>query len=93
MKAAEQNYVNAQFNLAVMYNDGSGVKKDNAQAFSWFYKAAANNDPQSQYIVGQCYEEGDGIPTDKKKAAYWYQKSLDNGYQKAEKALKKLMTE
>lgn len=40
-KAAEQGYASAQRNLGVMYSDGRGVPKDEAQAYMWYNLAAA----------------------------------------------------
>ena len=40
-KAAEQGYAAAQFNLALMYDEGEGVPKDDVQAYMWFNLAAA----------------------------------------------------
>jgi predicted aspartyl protease len=39
-KAADQNYVAAEYSLGTMYRDGRGVPKDNQQAAVWYRKAA-----------------------------------------------------
>jgi TPR repeat protein len=39
-KAAEQGYVNGQFNLGKMYFEGLGVKQDHKEAIRWWHKAA-----------------------------------------------------
>jgi TPR repeat protein len=41
---AERGEAAAQFNLGVMYNNGSGVPKDYASAYMWFSLAAARGD-------------------------------------------------
>ena len=38
-KAAEQGHVDAQCNLARMYDKGLGVEQDQAEALKWFQKA------------------------------------------------------
>ena len=35
-KAAEQNYLSAQFNLGTMYYNGRGTAKDYVRAYMWF---------------------------------------------------------
>lgn len=40
-KAAEQGYVDAQFLLALLYENGLGTKKDLSKAKEWYSKAAA----------------------------------------------------
>ncbi len=44
-KAAEQGYVEAQFNLGSMYYHGYGVPQDYAQAYMWFNLAASRFPP------------------------------------------------
>ena len=39
-KAAEQGYLDAQYNLAIMYDNGFGVSKDRGKAVKWYRKAA-----------------------------------------------------
>jgi TPR repeat protein len=39
-KAAEQGNADAQFNLAVAYENGAGVPKNLAEAAKWYLKAA-----------------------------------------------------
>ena len=42
--AAEQGYVKAQFNLALMYEGGKWVKQDYILAHMWYNLAAKNGD-------------------------------------------------
>ena len=35
MRSAQQGNVNAQFNLGVMYDNGRGVRQDDAEAVRW----------------------------------------------------------
>ena len=39
-KAAEQGYPNAQYDLALKYENGLGVNKDYNEAIKWYGKAA-----------------------------------------------------
>jgi TPR repeat protein len=43
-KAADQGYVDAQFDLGFMYKNGLGVPQDYVQAHMWFSLAATGGD-------------------------------------------------
>jgi TPR repeat protein len=49
--AAEKGDARAQYSLAVMYNDGIGVKKNPVEAGIWFQKAAAQGHPLAREIL------------------------------------------
>jgi TPR repeat protein len=49
--AAERGDPRAQYSLAVMFNDGIGVRKDPAEARVWFRKAADNGHPMAIEIL------------------------------------------
>jgi len=52
LKAAAQNHVRAQANLAMMYANGRGVRRDQAQCMMWLSKAANLGDAEAQYHLG-----------------------------------------
>ncbi len=60
-RPAEQGYRDAQYNLALMYDNGEGVTQDKAQAFLWYSKAAKQGDADAQFNVGVVYDNGDGV--------------------------------
>jgi TPR repeat protein len=49
--AAESGDARAQYSLAVMYNDGIGIKKNPVEARIWFEKAAAQGHPMATEIL------------------------------------------
>jgi hypothetical protein len=68
----------AQFNLALMYHGGLGVKPDESQALQWYQKAAQNGYPWAQEYLAIGYQEGwFGLERDRKKAKSWF-KQLEN---------------
>jgi hypothetical protein len=75
---AEQGHAAAQFNIAVMYEDGSGVAQDSAQAARWYLEAAKQGDADAQYKVGMLYETGTGVTKDLAEARKWYDALLAN---------------
>ncbi|MDI9408050.1 MAG: tetratricopeptide repeat protein [Candidatus Pacebacteria bacterium] len=61
-KAAEQGYVDAQFNLGLMFAKGEGVPQDYAQALVWYRKAAEQGDAEAQNNLAIIYYNGEGVP-------------------------------
>ena len=51
LKAADQGYAAAQFNLGVMYDTGEGVPEDDVEAHKWHNLAASRvtGDAQAEY--------------------------------------------
>ena len=66
--AAEKGHVAAQYNLALLYANGSGVEKNDPEAIKWFRKSAQAGFPQAQRNLGFCYQEGRGVEQDASKA-------------------------
>ena len=46
-KAAENGYADSQYNLAMCYETGTGVKKDLRMARKWYKEAAKNGNKQA----------------------------------------------
>ena len=67
----------AQFNLALMYDNGQGVPKDYKEAVKWYTKSAEQEDAESQYNLGLMYYNGEGVPQDYKEAVKWYTKAAE----------------
>ncbi|MDJ0514140.1 MAG: tetratricopeptide repeat protein [Methyloceanibacter sp.] len=72
---AEKGSRAAQFNLAVIYDDGMGIPEDNAEAAKWYRKAAENGFPQAQLFLGNMYVEGEGVPEDNEEGLKWFRKA------------------
>ena len=86
-KAAEQGYMDAQYNLGVCYEKGQGVPQDYFEAVKWYRKAAEQGDMDAQYNLGYCYEEGQGVPKDYFEAVKWYRKAAEQGHARAQNNL------
>lgn len=76
-KAAEQGFLRAQFNCAVMYDEGMGIPLKKDQALYWYEKAAEQGYAQAQFECGERYFRGKGTNQDLKKAFYWYEKAAE----------------
>ena len=89
--AINNGYAAAYANLAYMYYNGLGVKKDGKKAFE-LTKKGVEKEPcaNSQYNLGYYYEKGIGTKKDIKKAKEWYKKAADAGSTQAKERLAKL---
>lgn len=69
----------AQFELGRDYEDGKGVRQDDAKAVEWFRKAAEQGNPQAQNSLGLMYADGRGVKRNKHEAVHWYRMAADSG--------------
>jgi hypothetical protein len=77
---AEQGHRDAQFNLALLYENGFGVAKDGAQAAHWFRRAAEQEDRTAQAYLGEMYAKGLGVARDDVEAMRWYRNAAERGH-------------
>ena len=85
---AEQGDVDAQYQLAFMYEQGLGVKTDFAAAAKWYHAAAEQGDAAAQMNIATLYEDGlDGLPQDYAAALKWYGAAFEQGEWDAANAL------
>ena len=87
LRAAEQGYPGAQFNMGSCCQLGEGVKEDKEQAVYWYRQAALQGDADSQYMLGLCYASGEGVTKSTSKAIEWFQKSSRQGHRLAQDIL------
>ena len=83
-KAASEGIAEAQFNLGMMYFNGTGVNKDYKTAEFWWQKAADQGYSAAQYNIGNLYY-GSGIyPQNNDEALKWYSRAANQGYAPAQ---------
>jgi len=70
--AAEQGLAPAQFNLGVLFDEGTGVPEDDSQAASWYRRAAEQGHPDAQLNLGILYAIGSGVGQDPVLAHQWF---------------------
>ena len=58
---ANRGDAEAQFNLALCYDEGKGVAIDQAEAVRWYRRAADQGDASAQHNLGVCYSQGTGV--------------------------------
>jgi TPR repeat protein len=69
----------AQFDLAVAYDYGDGVRKDDGEAARWYRRAAEQGHPSAQNDLGYLYETGEGVGPDMAEAVRWYRRAAGQG--------------
>jgi uncharacterized protein len=89
-KAAEAYSAEAQFQLGVMYAEGTGGPKDDAAARALFEKAAAQGHAQALDWAGNFAETGRGGPKNADAAKAYYQQAAALGNEDAKAALERM---
>lgn len=90
-KAAAQRQPDAEFNLALAYEQGRGVQADPVKALEWYRRAAEDGDLDAQYALAQALFYGDNIAQDQAEAAVWYAKSAAQGLASAQGKLGEIL--
>lgn len=75
LKGSNEGHVYSQFNLALMYENGIGIKKNEKHALFWYNKAAMQGNAAAQFNLGVLYENGKGTKVDFAQANKWYRKA------------------
>ena len=78
-EAATAGHADSQFNLALMYEQGIGVGKDEKEAVVWYGKSAAQGNAAAQFNLGVMYENGRGTKVDFANANQWYRRASVQG--------------
>ena len=76
---AEQGNAEAQYNLAILYRQGKGIKQDKQTALLWFEKSAKQGLASAEYYLGHLYDNGDTVNRDPAVAVEWYKKAAEKG--------------
>lgn len=79
LAAAKEGHSESQFNVALMYERGIGVAKDEKEALVWYDKAASQGSAAAQFNLGVLYENGRGTNVDFAKANELYRKASVQG--------------
>ncbi|CAB5184126.1 unnamed protein product [Rhizophagus irregularis] len=75
LKLAENDDLEAKYNLAICYKNGKGTKSNYKKAFELFLNLAERENSDAQYNLAVCYMDGIGTQRDGKKAFDWFLKS------------------
>lgn len=78
-EAAINGIANAQYNLGVLHETGTGVAADPTRALLWYHSAAEQGHPLAQYNLGVLYAAGRGIPQSYIEAGRWFRRAAERG--------------
>jgi uncharacterized protein len=78
--AADQDNLDAQFALGLMYLKGQGVPKDLEEGMEWIESASEHDHPAALYHLGLAYDLGDGVEPDDEYSNYNYEIAAENGH-------------
>jgi TPR repeat protein len=68
MRNAKSGNAESQFEMAIRYMNGAGVKQDYAKAVRWLKLASAQDHHQAEFLLGTAYSTGRGLKVDRKEA-------------------------
>ena len=86
-KEAAEGDIDAEFDLGVCYEQGTGVEQDMVEAMRRFRRAADAGHADAQYKLGAAYAYGIQVPQDYGKAIQWYQRAAEQGQADSQYAL------
>lgn len=89
-RKAEEDDVDAQYNLGVIYYHGEGVPRDFDKAYTWFRKAAEQDDADAQYNLGFMYGRGEGVQKDRAQSLQWFKRAAEQGHNGARAIIEKM---
>jgi len=84
---AEKGDAQAQYQLGLMYAEGQGVARDEAEAVRWYRKAAEQAFALAQNDLGSMYARGRGVKQDYAEALRWYRKAAEQGEAQAQNSI------
>ncbi|KAF9167498.1 hypothetical protein DFQ26_004452 [Actinomortierella ambigua] len=84
LRRAEDGDVEAQLAVAVMYSNGTGVKKSDSEALHWYWQAAKQGHIEGEYRVGYHCSIGLGTTENFGLALEWLRKAAAKGHAGAE---------
>lgn len=87
LKAAENNWPEAQFYLGRLFRSEKGYQ----HAMNCFQKSAEQNYMPSVYQLGVMYERGEGVGVNKDKAYQYYEQASRMGHLRAQRDLAVMM--
>jgi TPR repeat protein len=76
---ADHGDASAQYNLAILYERGLGVRRDLAEAFSLCHLAAAQGLAAAEVELGRMYARGWGTAQRFGEALQWFEKAAEQG--------------
>jgi len=83
-RAAALGNAEAQYYLAMLYESGDGVEKDDKAAFNWLLAAAGQEYVEAQYELSRFYSRGTGTEANSDEALRWLERAAGNNHIKSQ---------
>jgi TPR repeat protein len=74
----------AQCNLGLCYENGTGIAADAHAAVKWYMLSAEAGYKTAQYNLALCFANGTGVAADAREAVKWYTRAAEAGFAKAQ---------
>ena len=74
----------AQYEVALCYQNGRGTEKNEKKAAEWYRKAAEHGHAEAQFWMGERYYCGDGVEKDFAKTVEWCRMAARQGHADAQ---------
>ena len=78
--AADKGDADCQYNLGVVYVEGTRTAKNDALGFKYFTAAAKQEQPNAQFNLAYMYAHGMSVQPSRELANYWFRKAAQNGH-------------
>ncbi|MEK7223429.1 MAG: tetratricopeptide repeat protein, partial [Pseudomonadota bacterium] len=76
---AETGNDQAQYRLAVMYQNGLGHVRNEMMAYKWMHTAAEQGNSLAQHGLGFMYMQGECVAKNEAMAAEWFRRAAEQG--------------
>ena len=73
--------------LASHYYEGTGIEKDDKEAFRWYLDAARKGYAEAQLQAGAKYLYGRGVPKNESEALIWFRRGAERGVARSQAML------
>jgi len=83
LEKANAGNSSAQYNIALMFEHGKGVKKSQTKAFQWYSKAAKQGNDKAAFKIGFSFLHGKGVSKNYTEAIKWLNISAQKGNARA----------
>ena len=88
---AENDSAEAQYRLAIMYQNGLGLVRNEQLAYKWMKRAASQEYGLALHGLGFMYMDGDCIEQDDARAVLWFEAGVTQGLEGAMVALAQML--
>lgn len=92
-EAAEQGHAKAQVYLAMGYDLGLGVPRNDTEAARWYRRAAEQGHAGAQSHLANMYNQGRGVSKNEAEAVRWYRRAAEQGNEYAQFNLARMYKE